>query len=94
MLEIIFSEWIVRGFLLYLIVVGGVALLRRGRSPEPLDFALLFLPIFAEKWGRRWANDAFFRARLADDRIVCREEDGRSGFHAWEESGGTGLRYI
>jgi hypothetical protein len=94
MLEMIFSEWIVRVFLVYLLIVGVATLLRRDRSTPSLHLALLFLPIFAEKWGRRWANDAFFRARLADNRIVCGQGDGRSGFHAWEESGGAGLRYI
>jgi hypothetical protein len=43
MLQMIYSDWIVRFFLLYLVLVGGLTLMRRQRprlSP-PFDFLVL-----------------------------------------------------
>ncbi len=54
MLQMIYSDWIVRFFLLYLILVGGLTLLRRQRPRLSSPFDFLVLASLDNPWlGRR-----------------------------------------
>lgn len=53
MLQILFSEWIVRVFLVYLFLVGGAAILRRERPALTSPFNLLYPPNVYEHWAGR-----------------------------------------
>jgi hypothetical protein len=94
MLEIIFSNWIVRGFLVYLVVVGSATLFRRDRDVPATPFGLILLPPGVEKWRWHWADYAHLRAHFGDEHVEKREgmEPGR--FHSWEDWGGAGLSYL
>jgi hypothetical protein len=94
MLDMIFSEWIVRGFLLYLLIAGILAVIFRERAAMPLNFALVFLPVIAEKWGCRWSNHRFFRPRWGHGSIHRLDESPQTRLRLWSSSHDTGLRYI
>jgi hypothetical protein len=93
MLQILLSEWLVRVFLLYLLVVGCAAIVRRERPDLALPFDLLCLPIIRERWaGRRdwcaisavpWWNKYGVRVGYVEQREL----------RLWKKSNGNGLRY-
>jgi hypothetical protein len=55
MLQLLLSEWIVRFFLLYLVVAGSVALIRRQQPAECSPFVFLPLDHIREHWAGRGA---------------------------------------
>lgn len=53
MLQMLLSEWIVRFFLLYLFVVGGVALIRRQQKAVSVPFVFFPVADICERWAVR-----------------------------------------
>ncbi len=93
MIRILLSEWLVRVFLLYVLIVGCAAIIRRERPDLSLPFDLLCLPIIRERWAGRgewcaisavpWWDRFGVRIGYVDHR------DER----LWKKSKGKGLRY-
>ncbi len=78
MLQVILSDWLVRGFLLYLLLAGCAALLRRGRSAAPSPFGFLYLAGIGEKWNRRGAAYLVPREGWRDHHLISGDPVGRS----------------
>jgi hypothetical protein len=93
MLQILFSEWIVRVFLVYLFLVGGAAILRRERPELSLPFDLLCLPIIRERWAGRgeWCavSPLHWWAKYGTRTGYVERRDVR----LWKKSNGKGLTY-
>jgi hypothetical protein len=53
MLQMLVSEWVVRFFLLYLFVVGGVALIRRQQKAVSPPFVFFPITDIRERWAVR-----------------------------------------
>jgi hypothetical protein len=63
MLQMLLSEWIVRFFLLYLFVVGGVALIRRQQKAVSPPFAFFPITDIRDRWPVRESWSAAARAK-------------------------------
>jgi hypothetical protein len=88
MLQMILSEWIVRVFLAYLLLVGAIALIRRERPTLCLPFDLVCLPGIGERWAGRgewcavsranWWKKCGLRIGYVErhDTRLCKKSDG------------------
>jgi len=75
MLQLLYSDWIVRFFLLYLLLVGGLMLSRRQRHDLPSPFGILALANRNDRWNgprtwcpnprTRWSNT--YRPRIGPE---------------------------
>jgi hypothetical protein len=97
MLQMLLSEWIVRFFLLYLFVVGGVALIRHQQQAVARPFVFSPLSDIHARWEARksWCAassalgwDKYPTRDKLGIQIRCRE---RSDGAFWRNS--DGLRY-
>jgi hypothetical protein len=75
MLQMLLSEWIVRIFLLYLFVVGGVALIRRQQKAVSPPFVIFPIADIRDRWAVRGALSAASRA-MWWDKYPKRDKDG------------------
>jgi hypothetical protein len=96
MLQMLLSEWIVRIFLLYLFVVGGVALIRRQQKAVAAPFVFFPVSGICDRWAVHSSWCAASRATWWDKypkrdkcgiRIGCKEpSDGKF----WRNDDGWG----
>lgn len=92
--HIFFSNWLVCGWLLSLVVGTGVAILQRHITPERFTSLELFFPVLQRvKWDAGWTCYARIRGRMEDQRIQI----GRSNPHGfpstWRGEEGSGWSY-
>lgn len=94
MLQILFSEWIVRIFLAYLLLAGSATLLRRQRPALATPFDFLYLPGISERWAGRWTWCAIPHAARWWDKYGTRIGSvERSDVRIWKKTKGDGLTY-
>ena len=93
-LHMLFSNWLVCGWLLSLVVGTGVAILHRHLAPERFAaFQLSFPRLQSVKWDAGWNCYAEIRGRMEDNRLRI----GRSNPHgidgSWRGQEDSGWRY-
>jgi hypothetical protein len=75
MLQMLLSEWIVRFFLLYLFVVGGVALIRRQQKAVSPPFVFFPISDISHRWaiGQSWTATSW---AMGWDKYPKRDKSG------------------
>lgn len=93
MLQLLFSDWIVRFFLLYLLFVGSLTIIRRQRPQLSLPFDLLVLNALNDRWRVQAMPFADLRGKwlgAKGGRINYRQPSESS---VWKKADGDELGY-
>jgi hypothetical protein len=97
MIQMLLSEWIVRFFLLYLFVVGGVALIRHQQQAVARPFVFSPISNIHVRWEARKAWCVGSRAPWWDQYPIRDKLGIQVGPKKWSDSAfwrnGDGLRY-
>lgn len=93
MLHLLYSDWTVRFFLLYLLFVGGLTIIRRQRPQLSSPFDLLVLNALNDRWGVQAMPFADLRGKWWSEngsRIDYRQPSESS---VWKKADGDELGY-